>query len=216
MATAIFAEMKKNMWRGQTKYRVTVDAAFQDLRPQNFEDVGSKYASDFRKAPEKLNEIKKYIFSGFKKSCYHLAKFDSDSERLMSELLERDASVKLWMKPGPNQFKLYSSDGLPYQPDFVAESNDRLLIIETKRADQMKEASVLQKAELAALWAHIATVCHSQKVGGKPWTYLLVPHTAVAPNTTLSGLIASFTCQADAELLTRYELSNELNLSQQA
>ncbi len=215
MAAAIFVEMKKNMWRGQTKYRVTVDAAFQDLRPQNFEDVGTKYTSDFRKAPEKLSEIKKYIFSGFKKSCYHLAKFDSDSERLMSELLERDASVKLWMKPGPNQFKLYSSDGLPYQPDFVAESNDRLLIIETKRADQMKEASVLQKAELAALWAHIATVCHSQKVGGKPWTYLLVPHTAVAPNTTLSGLIASYTCQADTELLTRYELSNELGLSPQ-
>jgi len=215
MAAAIFVEMKKNMWRGQTKYRVTVDAAFQDLRPQNFEDVGTKYTSDFRKAPEKLNEIKKYIFSGFKKSCYHLAKFDSDSERLMSELFERDASVKLWMKPGPNQFKLYSSDGLPYQPDFVAESDDRLLIIETKRADQMKEASVLQKAELAALWAHIATVCHSQKVGGKPWTYLLVPHTAVAPNTTLSGLIASFTCQADTELLTRYELSNKLDLSPQ-
>ncbi|GAC1030963.1 DEAD/DEAH box helicase family protein [Pseudomonas sp. No.21] len=209
MAAAIFAEMKKNMWRGQTKYRVTVDAAFQDLRPQNFEDVGTKYASDFRKAPEKLNEIKKYIFSGFSKSCYHLAKFDSDSERQMSELLERDSSVKLWMKPGPNQFKLYSSDGLPYQPDFVVESNDRLLIVETKRADQMKEAPVVQKAELAALWAHIATVCHSQKVGGKPWTYLLVPHTAVAPNATLSGLVASFTCLADAELLTRYELSAE-------
>lgn len=209
MAVAIFAEMKKNMWRGQTKYRVTVDAAFQDLRPQNFEDIGSRYSSDFRKAPEKLNEIKKYIFSGFRKSCYHLAKFDSDSERQMSELLERDSSVKLWMKPGPNQFKLYSSDGLPYQPDFVVESNDRLLIIETKRADQMKEAPVVQKAELAALWAHIATVCHSQKVGGKPWTYLLVPHTAVAPNATLSGLIASFTCLADAELLTRYELSAE-------
>lgn len=216
MAAAIFAEMKKNMWRGQTKYRVTVDAAFQDLRPQNFEDVGSHYASDFRKAPEKLSEIKKYIFSGFRKSCYHLAKFDSDTERQMSELLEKDPSVRLWMKPGPNQFKLYSPDGLPYQPDFVVESSDRFLIIESKRADQMKEALVLQKAELATLWAHLATVCHSQKVGGKPWVYLLVPHTAVSPNTTLSGLVASYTCQADAELLTRYELSNEPDLSPQA
>lgn len=216
MAAAIFAEMKKNMWRGQTKYRVTVDAAFQDLRPQNFEDVGSHYASDFRKAPEKLSEIKKYIFSGFRKSCYHLAKFDSDTERQMSELLERDPSVRLWMKPGPNQFKLYSPDGLPYQPDFVVESSDRFLIIESKRADQMKDALVLQKAELATLWAHLATVCHSQKVGGKPWAYLLVPHTAVSSNTTLSGLVASYTCQADAELLTRYEPSNELDLSPQA
>lgn len=210
MAESIFSDMKKNMWRGKTNYRVTVGAAFQDLRPQTFENAGSQYSLDFRQAPPKLNEIKRYVFSGFSKSCYPLAKFDSDTERKLSEILEKENSVKLWMKPGPNQFKLYDSDGLPYQPDFVVEMQDRILIIETKRADEIGDATVLRKAETAALWAHIATEFHAKKTGGKPWSYLLVPHTDVIANSTLSGLSAKYTRKADIELLTRYELSNDL------
>ena len=216
IADAIFADMKKNMWRGKTNYRVTVSAAFQDLRPQTFENAGSQYSLDFRQAPPKLNEIKRYIFSGFSKSCYPLAKFDSDTERKLSEILEKENGVKLWMKPGPNQFKLYDSDGLPYQPDFVVEMQDRILIIETKRADEISDTVVLRKAETAALWAHIATEFHAKKTGGKPWSYLLVPHTDVVGNSTLAGLAAKYTRQADTELLTRYELSNELGLALQA
>lgn len=216
MADAIFADMKKNMWRGKTNYRVTVSAAFQDLRPQTFENAGSQYSLDFRQAPPKLNEIKRYIFSGFSKSCYPLAKFDSDTERKLSEILEKENGVKLWMKPGPNQFKLYDSDGLPYQPDFVVEMQDRILIIETKRADEISDAVVLRKAETAALWAHIATEFHAKKTGGKPWSYLLVPHTDVVGNSTLAGLAAKYTRQADTELLTRYELSGELDVALQA
>lgn len=208
MAEAIFADMKKNMWRGKTNYRVTVNAAFQDLRPQSFENAGEHYSLDFRQPPAKLSEIKRYIFRGFTKSCYPLAKFDSDTERKLSEILEKDKSVKLWMKPGPNQFKLYDNEGNPYQPDFVVEMQDRILIIETKRADEMNDKDVLRKAETAALWAYIATEFHAKKVGGKPWSYLLVPHTDVVANSTLSGLIAKYTRQADAELLTRYELAS--------
>lgn len=211
MAESIFSDMKKNMWRGETNYRVTVSAAFQDLRPQTFENAGSQYSLDFRQAPPKLNDIKRYVFSGFSKSCYPLAKFDSDTERKLSEILEKENSVKLWMKPGPNQFKLYDSDGLPYQPDFVVEMQDRILIIETKRADEVGDAAVLRKAETAALWAHIATEFHAKKTGGKPWSYLLVPHTDVIANSTLAGLSAKYTRKADMELLTRYELSNDLS-----
>ncbi|MNR17944.1 hypothetical protein D3C85_1346370 [compost metagenome] len=93
---------------------------------------------------------------------------------------------------------------------------DRILIIETKRADEINDAVVLRKAETAALWAHIATEFHAKKIGGKPWSYLLVPHTEVVANSTLAGLAAKYTRQADTELLTRYELSNELNVALQA
>jgi len=213
MAEAIFADMKKNMWRGKTNYRVTVSAAFQDLRPQTFENAGRQYSLDFRQAPERLSEIKRYIFSGFGKSCYPLAKFDSDTERKLSEILEKENGVKLWMKPGPNQFKLYDSDGVPYQPDFVVEAQDRIFIIETKRADEISDPAVLRKAETAALWAHIATEFHAKKTGSKPWSYLLVPHWDVVANSTLAGLAAKYTHLADIELLTRYELSNELDIN---
>lgn len=207
MAEAIFADMKKNMWRSQTNYRVTVSAAFQDLRPQSFENAGSQYSLDYRTAPARLNDIKKYIFNGFSKSCYPLVKFDSNPERRLSEILEKDTTVRLWMKPGANQFKLYDTDGSAYQPDFVVETNDQLLIIETKRDDLMKDPDVIRKAETAALWAHIATEYHSKPSNGKPWSYLLVPASAIQSNATITGLMAKFAYQPDAELLMRYSLA---------
>lgn len=210
IAEAVFAEMKRNMWREKTTYRVTVTAAFQDLRPQTFENAGEKYSLRYTDAPPRLSEIKRYIFSGFAKSCYALAKFDSDTERKLSVLLEEEVAVKRWMKPGPNQFKIYDAEGNPYQPDFVVELDDRILIIETKRADQMKDAVVIRKAEAAALWSHIATEHHSKRNAGKPWSYLLVPDTAMTASTTLKGLIATYTRSVDMELITRYELEEAL------
>lgn len=206
IAEAVFAEMKQNMWREKTNYRVTVAAAFQELRPQTFENAGDKYTQSYRDPPSRLSDIKRYIFTGFKKSCYALAKFDSDTERKLSVMLEDEAAVKRWMKPGPNQFKIYDTEGNPYQPDFVVELEDRILIIETKRSDQMSDSVVLRKAEAAALWAYIATEHHSKRNNGKPWSYLLVPDTAMSDSTTLKGLMATYTRPADMELVTRYEL----------
>ena len=134
MAEAVFVQMKENMWRDQANYRVTVMAAFENLKPQTFDGSSQETVRHFRQAPERLSDIKRYIFGGFKKCCYQMAKFDSDTERKMAVLLEQDSSVQLWMKPGPNQFKVYDADGLPYQPDFVVETENDKLIIETKRS----------------------------------------------------------------------------------
>jgi type III restriction enzyme len=151
MADATFAQMKQNMWRGQTNYRVTIASAFDHLRPQTFDGSGAGVMRRFTDAPEKLSEIRRFIFTGFKKSCYQMAKFDSDTERKMAVLLERDSSVQLWMKPGPNQFKIFDADGSAYQPDFVVETETEKLIIETKRASEMTDPVVARKADAAAL-----------------------------------------------------------------
>lgn len=110
------------------------------------------------------------------------------------------------MKPGPNQFKIYDTDGLPYQPDFVVETDTAKLIIETKANNQMKDPTVLRKAEAASLWCHIATQVHGKQTNDKPWSYLLVPESAVQPNATIDGLIATHHRNADTDLLSRYEL----------
>jgi type III restriction enzyme len=199
--------MKQHMWREQTNYRVTVTAAFDHLRPQTFDGSGSGTARDFRTPPERLSDIKRFIFGGFARGCYQLAKFDSDTERKLSVLLEQDQSVRLWMKPGPNQFKIYDTDGSPYQPDFVVETDTAKLIIETKANNQMSDPIVLRKADAACLWCHIATEVHGKKTGDKPWSYLLVPESAVQPNATITGLRATFTRSPDAELLSRFDLS---------
>lgn len=119
---------------------------------------------DYRNPPERLSDMKRFIFVGFEKSCYNMAKFDSDPERRMAIILEQDPSVLLWMKPGPNQFKIYDEDNAPYQPDFVVETTTDKLIIETKRASEMSNPLVGRKADAAALWCHIANRAHGEGV----------------------------------------------------
>ena len=75
----------------------------------------------------------------------------------MATLLERDADVLLWMKPGPGQFKIYDADGAAYQPDFVVETAHEKLIIETKRKSELDDLDVRRKSKAAVLWCMIAS-----------------------------------------------------------
>lgn len=206
MAQAIFIQMRQHMWHTDTNYRVTLSAPFTTLRPQAFDVSGADALRDYRQPPPKLAEIKRYVFNGFKRGCYWQAKFDSDTERQMAVLLERDADVQLWMKPGPGQFKIYDADGGAYQPDFVVETAREKLIIETKRKSEIDDVDVRRKAKAAVLWCMIASK-HAATQGEKPWRYLLVPEDAVQPNATLDGLARTFTRQPDIELAARYELA---------
>ena len=208
MADNIFSQMKQNMWREQTNYRVSLASAFGELRPQAFESAGTRFIRDLRSPPDQKQEIKKYIFTGFSKGCYQYAKFDSDPERKLAVVLEKDLSVRLWMKPGPNQFKIFDTSGSPYQPDFVVETDAAKLIIEVKRLSDMKDPEVLRKADAASLWCHIATqVCVPRNE--KPWSYLLVPETDVQENFTLAGLVATHARVPNMDLLGRYIIEGQ-------
>lgn len=209
IAEALVAQMKRHMWREQTNYRVTRVSAFDQLKPQTFDGSGKDAMRDYRNPPERLSDMKRFIFVGFEKSCYNMAKFDSDPERRMAIILEQDPSVLLWMKPGPNQFKIYDEDNAPYQPDFVVETATDKLIIETKRASEMTNPLVVRKADAAALWCHIANRAHGEGVVEKPWSYLLVSETVVLSNATVNGLAAAHTKSVDADLLSRYSLNEE-------
>ena len=206
MAQAIFAQMEKHRWRTDSKYRVTLHAPFTPLKPQAFDGSGANPYLDFRKPPERLSDIRRFIFIGFKKGCYPQAKFDSDTERQMAVLLERDETVELWMKPGPNQFKIYDTEGHAYQPDFVVETKTEKLILETKRRSDIGGSEVQRKSAAAKLWCHIATEHHAKPLNEKPWRYALIPDDAVQVNATLAGLMAAHTQEADMDLRSRFEL----------
>ena len=210
MAEAMLAQMRLHMKHTATTYRVTVNAAFSELKPQAFDGSGKDPVRDFKNAPERLIDIKRFIFTGFgPRACYAQAKFDSDTERKMAVLLERDPIVELWMKPGPNQFKIFDSEGGAYRPDFVVETKTERLIIETKRKSDVDDVDVRRKADAASLWCWIATEHHANKHDDKPWRYALVPDDAMQPNATLDGLLSQFVQAPDADLRGRYELSED-------
>ncbi|MEW8309519.1 MAG: hypothetical protein G8D88_20525, partial [gamma proteobacterium symbiont of Ctena orbiculata] len=133
---------------------------------------------------------------------YPLQKFDSDTERRFSIILERDA-IK-WFKPAKGQFKMYYKSGTEhpeYVPDFVAEIDGHVLMIETKSTQHRKNGSwneeVTEKAKSGAKWCSHAST-HLKANGGKEWKYLLIPHDEVQEHNTLSSYKQKFDYGKDA------------------
>ena len=75
-----------------------------------------------------------------------------------------------------------------YLPDFVAETADTLLMVETKASTSLNDAEVQAKAQAGATWCRHATT-HARDTGGKPWKYLLVPHEQVTEDKALADFL---------------------------
>ena len=58
-------------------------------------------------------------------------------------------------------------------------------------ANPMKDGEVLAKRDVAEQWCRHASD-HAASHGGKPWTYVLIPHDAIAENMTLAGLARQY------------------------
>jgi type III restriction enzyme len=132
------------------------------------------------------------IFGGFQRCLYPAQKFQSDTERRLAVILDRDA--KKWFRPALGQFQIYYKSGIDhreYLPDFVAEAAENIYLLETKARNELDSAEVQAKKDAAIEWARHATE-HARKNGGKPWRYLLIPHDVVAENMSLSGLSSHF------------------------
>jgi type III restriction enzyme len=134
----------------------------------------------------------RYLFGGSRRCPYPVQKFESDAERRLAVILERDALK--WFRPARGQFQIDYRDGADhreYQPDFVAEVAEAIYMLEPKMRKELEDPVVLAKKEVALSWCANAS-SHTLSNGGKPWRYLLIPHDAVAENMTLSGLAEQF------------------------
>ena len=167
-------------------YEVKVYQGFTPLRRGVFTASGP--ASDYRTEPADKTKIGQMLFGGFAKCLYRVQKFQSDTERRFAVILERDA-VR-WFKPASGQFQITYRRGPDrplYVPDFVAETDTELLMVETKARKDLEDLEVLAKRQAAEEWCAHASA-HAASYGGKPWRYALVPHDTVAENMTLNRL----------------------------
>jgi type III restriction enzyme len=64
-------------------------------------------------------------------------------------------------------------------------------MLEPKAANEMEDPAVLAKKEVAVAWCRNSSA-HAKEHGGKPWKYALIPHTAIADNMTLKGLVQKY------------------------
>ncbi len=188
----VHAQMQAHTWEDAVAYDVVVSKGFDELKPSAYTALEGQAPLDFRVAPTDKSNMAKYLFGGFARGLYPVAKFQSDPERVLAVILDRDALK--WFRPAKGQFKLFYKLGgehLEYQPDFVAETGDMLYMLEPKRADDMQDAEVLAKQDAAVKWCKLASE-HAAAYDGKRWQYVLVPHNAILENMALEWLAKQF------------------------
>lgn len=176
IADNIHAQMMAHFWEKALGYEVQVSRGFTALRPSTCTACAKHPVHNFRETVDDKTRIKQMLFGGFQKCLYPLQKFHSDTERRFAVILERDADK--WFRPVKGQFQIFYKYGVEqpeYVPDFVAETDGNIYMVETKARADLADAEVHAKAEAASKWCQHAKD-YAQTNGGKPWTYLIIPH----------------------------------------
>ncbi|MCX7239028.1 MAG: DEAD/DEAH box helicase family protein [Burkholderiales bacterium] len=189
LARLIRAEMMAHFWEEATEYEVQISRGFTELKACNYTATAGQTAHHYRETVTEPGRIKQMLFGGFARCLYPLQKFDSDTERRFAVILERDAAK--WFKPAKGQFQIYYKLGTEqpeYIPDFVAETDSTILMVETKARTDIDTQEVQAKAAAAARWCKHASD-HATTVGTKPWRYLLVPHDEIAESKRLTDFL---------------------------
>ncbi len=189
IAREIHAQMMAHFWEEATEYEVQVSRGFTELKPCNYTATAGQTAHHFRETVTETSRIKQMLFGGFARCLYPLQKFDSDTERRFAIILERDALK--WFKPAKGQFQIYYKLGTEqpeYIPDFVAETDAIIFMVETKARADINTQEVQAKAAAAMRWCKHASD-HASSVGTKPWKYLLVPHDEVSESKRLADYL---------------------------
>lgn len=170
LAALIHAQVHEpwHYWEKAEGREVKISQGFTPLLKESAQTVGATDAiQDVRTEPRDKTKI---------------------GQRRFAVILDRDA--RRWFKPAKGQFGIWyrlGSGDQQYVPDFVAETEDALLMIETKARNQLTTPEVEAKRKAAEEWCQHASA-HAATYDGKPWRYALVPHDVVADNMTLASL----------------------------
>ena len=193
IAAFIHTQMMDHFWEESMGYDVEVSKGFTELKESAYTASAKDTVLDYSQPPADKGRIAQYLYSGFERCLYRLTKFQSNTERMLAIILERNS--KRWFRPAKGQFQIFykvGHDQKEYLPDFVAEIDDAILLIETKAGGMKDDSEVAAKREAGVQWCVHASA-YSVKHGGKPWKYIFVPHEVVAENMTLNGIVGHYT-----------------------
>lgn len=184
----IYAQMQPHFYLDDAEFEEPKIYPFSRIEPHNL----SKYTADsihhFTETINPAHAIPSKVFGGFKKACHNLYKFDSKAEKDFAAIVEQDKNVLKWLRPAQAQFLIYwNHNSQRYTPDFIVEIRDAIYMIEVKAEGDINDVDVREKAEAGKKYCESATGYNLQNAG-KLWAYVLIPHTAVAPNMSFRML----------------------------
>jgi len=196
IAELIHAQMQSHIWTKDTGFEVKISQGVTTLRENNYTRPAGEAPVNLRAPVDEKQYIRSILFGGFRKCLYQVQKFDSDPERRFAVILENDPAVEKWFKPAKAQFQIFyrhAHQDHPYEPDFCVETKTEKLLCEPKRASEVSDEIVQAKAAAAIQWCQ-----HASANGGKPWSYVLIPHDVITAAATLEGLLAEYRVKATA------------------
>ncbi len=183
----IAAQMRAHRSVSDTGFEVKVSRGFTPLKKSAVIVESGLESMDFRRSDFDKSKIGRILFTGYRRCLYPAVKFNSDTERRFSAILERDAEK--WFKPAKGQFQIIYQDGQQpgeYVPDFVAETRNVIYMAETKARNELADSVVLAKKRAAEEWCGHASE-FNKSIGKKPWRYLLIPHDQVQESISLTA-----------------------------
>ena len=183
----IHSQMEKHYEEDTAGFEAKVSKGFIALSECNFTAPQNETPRDFRQPVSNPMEIRRMLFTGFKKCIFPTLKFDSDSERILVCLFERDDVVRRWLRPPDRIFQIDYRHGEGYEPDFVVETETERFLFEVKRRSDLEHPDVLAKKEAAVAWCN-----HASEATGVKWSYVLVPHDAIGDSASFGGLVGKF------------------------
>jgi type III restriction enzyme len=132
------------------------------------------------------------IFNGFSKSCHDTYKFDSIPEKRFAEILEKSDEVIKWLRPAFRQFNIwYNNNSTRYVPDFVAETQDVIYLIEVKAENALEDKEVEMKTLAAINYCITASEINNLR-NEKSWKYVLIPHDQTGANMSFIRLVTEY------------------------
>lgn len=190
IADNIYKQMKQHYTIIPGEFKINKILPFSKILDQNV-IVNNWGTLDFHDpVPAQKSIIPKFVYVGFKKSYYTKYRFDSSTELDFAFILETDETVLKWLRPVPNQFNIYWANGSKrYEPDFIVETADSIYMCETKMEKEMNDADVQAKATAAREFCNHASE-YTENKGGKPWKYVIIPHTLVKRDYSFDYVVA--------------------------
>ena len=172
-ATLIVSDIRKQIYEHMDRKTQDIHIVQKDLIVfrKFVKNVKEEGKVKFDKPFSDKGNVKKYLFTGYKKSYYPANAFDSDTERIFSVILEEDPDVVRWIKPPLNQLGLFWKAGQQYNPDFLVETTAGKFMVEVKAANEVNQEDVVSKAREGIKWCEFASTADPDN---KKWEYKLI------------------------------------------
>lgn len=188
----IHAQMMPNFYFEEASFQIPIVYPFGRIIEHNYSKEDKDSLHDFKETITPTNTIPQKVFSGFKKACHRLYKFDSKTEKDLSIILENDPEVLKWLRPAQGQFRIYwDHNSRQYNPDFIVETKDVVYMVETKKESDIETTEVQEKSISALQYCNYATAFTVENKG-KPWKYILIPHNAVILSMSFENLSKTY------------------------